>query len=132
MATRQYLHRSGVDGLLGAGVQVAVDAGQDWLGLLLEEIHQEDGERVRRESPLSLSVQHHQTGPVLEGHPQGPDPLVQAVVVPQQAAGLRGVEVVETQLTVEVAVGGESDGRDLGGEVVSHRVEVTGRMLFYQ
>ena len=27
-------------------------------------------------------------------------------------------------------MGGESDGRDLGGEVVSHRVEVTGRKVF--
>ena len=42
------------------------------------------------------------------------------------------MKVVETQCTVEVAVGGESDGRDLGGEVVSHRVEVTERMLFSQ
>ena len=38
---------------------------------------------------------------------------------------LAGVEVVETQITVEVTVGGESDGWDVGGEVVSHRVEVT-------
>ena len=41
------------------------------------------------------------------------------------ARNLAGVEVVETQLTVEVTVGGESDGRDVRGEVVSHRVEVT-------
>ena len=41
------------------------------------------------------------------------------------ARNLAGVEVVETQLTLEVTVGGESDGRDVGGEVVSHRVEVT-------
>ena len=41
------------------------------------------------------------------------------------ARNLAGVKVVETQLTVEVTVGGESDGRDVRGEVVSHRVEVT-------
>ena len=39
-----YLHWGGVDGLLRIGVEVAVDAGQDWLGLLLEEVDQEDGE----------------------------------------------------------------------------------------
>ena len=91
-----YLQRSGVDGLLGPGLQVAVDAGEDGLGLLLEEVHQEDGECVRGEGPLRLSVQHHQTGPVPEGHPQGPDSLVQAVVVPQEAARLGSVEIVET------------------------------------
>ena len=42
------------------------------------------------------------------------------------------MEVVETQLIVEVAVGRESDGWDLGGEVICHRVEVTERMLFSQ
>lgn len=78
-----------------------------------------------RKSPLSLSIQHDETGPVPEGHPQGADSLVQVVVVPQQAAGLRGVEVVETELAVEVAVAGESDRRDLRCEVVSYRVEVT-------
>ena len=104
-----------------------MDAGQDRLGLLLEEIHQENGEGVRRQSPLRLSVQIDEAGPVPEGHPQGANPLVHVVVVSQQGAGLGGVEVVETQLTVEVAVGGESDGRDLGGEVVSDGVEVTKR-----
>ena len=102
-----------------------MDAGQDRLGLLLEEIHQENSEGVWRQSPLRLSIQVDQAGPVPEGHPQGPDPLVHGVVVPQQGAGLGGVEIVETQLTVEVTVGGESDGRDLGCEVVSYRVEVT-------
>ena len=102
-----------------------VNAGED--GVLLEEVDQQDGDGVRRETALGLPVQPDQTGPVPEGHPQGPNSLVQVVVVPQQAAGLGGVEVVETQLTVEVAVGGESDGRDLGCEVVSHRVEITKR-----
>ena len=78
-----------------------------------------------RKSPLSLSIQHDETGPVPEGHPQGPNSLVQVVVVPQQAAGLGGVEVVETELAVEVAVAGESDCWDLRCEVVSYRVEVT-------
>ena len=68
---------------------------------------------MRRQSPLCLSVQYHKTGSVLEGHPQGLNPLVQAVEVPQQVAGLAGMKVVKTQLAVEVAVGGESDGRDL-------------------
>ena len=92
----QYLHRGSVEGLLGAGVQVAVDAGEDGLGLLLEEVDQENGEGVRGQTALRLSVQHHQAGPVPEGHSQGPDSLVQAVVVPQEAARLGSVEIVET------------------------------------
>ena len=102
-----------------------MDAGEDGLGLLLEEVDQQDGEGVRWKGPLRLSVQRHETRPVPEGHPECVDPLVQTVVVPQQAASLGGLEVVQTQLAVEVAVGRESDGRDLGCEVLRHRVEVT-------
>ena len=55
--------------------------------------------------------------------------MVQLAVVPQEVAGLRGVQVVEAELAVEVTVGGELDGGDLAGELVRYGVELTERWV---
>ena len=73
---------------------------------------------MRRQRALSLSVQPHQRGPVAECHAQSPHPRVQLPVVPQEAAGLEGLDVVEAQLARHVAVGGELNSRDLESELV--------------
>ena len=59
-----------------------------------------------------------------EGDAEGADPGVELPVVPKQAACLEGLAVVEAELAGEVVVGRELDGRDLGGELVRHRVEL--------
>ena len=91
--------------------------------MLLEEVDQQDGDGVRRETALGLPVQPDQTGPVPEGHPQHPHPPVQLVVVLQQPTGLGSERVVEAELTLEVAVSHKLDGGYLAVELLSHRME---------
>ena len=82
---------------------------------------------MRRQRSLSLSVQLDQRCPVSERHAQSSHSRVQVPVVSQETAGLEGVEVVEAELAVEVAVGGEFDGGNLAGELVRYGVELAKR-----
>ena len=98
-----------------------MNAWQHRLCLLLQEEHDEKRKRMRRQCPLSLSIQLAESGPVTDSAGQCDSSRIKSCVVAEQETRLDCRVVVQGELAWKLKVEREVDLRDLGREILVHK-----------